>query len=77
MAKVIVRGNIVEDPPLARFLFGSTTMAWVWLVVRVWVGYQWINAALHKISDPAWVQSGLALKGSGNGPRRSRTRAGR
>src|SRR3972149_6057660 len=63
MAKVIVRGNIVEDPPLARFLFGSTTMAWVWLVVRVWVGYQWINAALHKISDPGWVQSGLALKG--------------
>jgi len=63
MARVIVRGNIVEDPPLARFLFGSTTMAWVWLVVRVWVGYQWINAALHKISDPAWVQSGLALKG--------------
>ncbi|MDQ7850353.1 MAG: DoxX family protein, partial [Armatimonadota bacterium] len=39
------------------------TMAWVWLVVRVWVGYQWINAALHKISDPAWMQTGAALKG--------------
>ncbi len=63
MAKVMVQGNVVEDPPLARFLFGSTTMAWVWLMVRVWVGYQWINASLHKLSDPAWVQTGLALKG--------------
>src|SRR3972149_285299 len=63
MAKGIVRGNIVEDPPLARFLFGSTTMAWVWLVVRVRGGYQGINAALAKISGPAWVESGLALKG--------------
>ena len=63
MAQRMARRGIVEDPPLARFLFGNTTMAWVWLVVRVWLGYQWINAALHKVTDPAWVQSGLALKG--------------
>ncbi|MDR7427877.1 MAG: DoxX family membrane protein [Armatimonadota bacterium] len=63
MARVVVKDHVIEDPPVARFLFSSTTMAWVWLVVRVWVGYQWINAALHKISDPAWMQTGAALKG--------------
>jgi thiosulfate dehydrogenase [quinone] large subunit len=37
-------------------------MAWVWLVVRVWVGYQWITASLHKFEDPKWVVTGEALK---------------
>jgi thiosulfate dehydrogenase [quinone] large subunit len=59
----MVRGREIQDPPIAQFLFGSTVMAWVWLVVRVWVGYQWITASLHKIEDPAWVQTGTALKG--------------
>jgi thiosulfate dehydrogenase [quinone] large subunit len=27
------------------------------------LGWQWIEASLHKIEDPAWVQTGLALKG--------------
>lgn len=63
MSKTMVRGREIQDPPIAQFLFGSTVMAWVWLVVRVWVGYQWILASLHKIEDPAWVQTGAALKG--------------
>ncbi len=63
MTKAQVRGREIQDPPIAQFLFGSTVMAWVWLVVRVWVGYQWITASLHKLEDPAWMQTGLALKG--------------
>jgi len=63
MSKTMVRGREIQDPPIAQFLFGSTAMAWVWLVVRVWVGYQWITASLHKIEDPAWVVTGTALKG--------------
>lgn len=38
-------------------------MAVVWLVVRLYVGYAWVEAGLHKIQDPAWVDTGLALKG--------------
>ena len=38
-------------------------MAVVWLVVRLYVGYAWIDAGFHKIQDPAWVDTGLALKG--------------
>ncbi len=63
MAKIKERGVIIEDPPLARFLFSNTRLAWVWLAVRVWLGYQWIEAAMHKVADPAWMQSGAALRG--------------
>ena len=57
------RTTIMEDPPIARWLFGNTKSAWLWLVLRVWLGYQWLEAALHKITDPAWVVTGLAVKG--------------
>lgn len=63
MAKVNIRGTVIEDPPLARFLFSSTAIAWVWLVVRVWLGYKWITSSLTKITEPGWVQTGVALKG--------------
>jgi thiosulfate dehydrogenase [quinone] large subunit len=62
MSKAIVRGREIQDPPFAQFLFGNPAMAWVWLVVRVWVGYQWITASMHKLDDPAWMQTGAALR---------------
>ncbi len=62
MAKTAVRNRVIQDPPLAAFLFGSTVMSWVWLVVRIWLGYQWLTSSLRKIGDPAWVQTGVALK---------------
>lgn len=62
MAKTTARGAIIQDPPLAAFLFSNTATAWLWLVVRMWVGYKWIDAALHKVSDAAWVQTGVALR---------------
>jgi thiosulfate dehydrogenase [quinone] large subunit len=64
MNAVKIRGNtVVQDPPFAQFLFADTRMAWFWLVVRLWVGYQWVEASMHKISNPAWTQTGEALKG--------------
>jgi thiosulfate dehydrogenase [quinone] large subunit len=58
------RGNvIVEDPPIARFLFSNTKAGWLWLFVRVWVGWQWLSSGEHKITDPAWVSTGEAVKG--------------
>ncbi|GAB6180859.1 DoxX family membrane protein [Desulfotomaculum defluvii] len=38
-------------------------LAPLWTVLRVWLGYQWLQAGLHKVSDPAWMQGGAALKG--------------
>jgi thiosulfate dehydrogenase (quinone) large subunit len=56
-------GRIIQDLPLARLLFSDTRFAIVWFFVRVWVGLQWFEAATHKISDPAWMQTGEALQG--------------
>lgn len=53
----------VEDPPIARTLFSDVRFAWVWVILRVYLGYQWLDAGLHKVTDPAWMQSGEALKG--------------
>lgn len=53
----------LQDPPLAQLLFNDKRTAWFWLVIRVWLGWQWIQAAQHKITSPAWVQTGDAVKG--------------
>ena len=45
------RRTEIADPPLARFLFSDTRMAAVWLVVRVYVGWAWLDAGLHKVQD--------------------------
>lgn len=64
MKQIITRkGTVVKDPNFTHTLFNDTRLAWVWLVVRVWLGYKWVDAALHKIDNPAWVQTGDALKG--------------
>lgn len=51
------------DPPFAQALFGSTRWAWLWLVVRIYVGYVWLTSGLSKVGNPAWMQTGEALKG--------------
>lgn len=53
----------LQNPGWVRFLFNDRRAAWLWLVVRIWLGWQWIEASLHKITDPAWVVTGEALKG--------------
>jgi thiosulfate dehydrogenase [quinone] large subunit len=64
MSAVVTRKNqVVQDPPVARFLFSDTRAAWLWLIVRLWLGYEWIDAGLHKLSNPAWTQTGEAVKG--------------
>jgi thiosulfate dehydrogenase [quinone] large subunit len=58
------RGEVtLPDPPLAHTLFSTTKFAWLWAIIRIYLGYQWIEASLHKISDPNWVGTGTALKG--------------
>lgn len=64
MNEVMTRkGKIVQDPAFVHTLFNDKRFSWLWLVLRVWLGYKWIDASLHKITEPAWVQTGEALKG--------------
>lgn len=53
----------LKDPPIAKLLFNDKRASWFWFVLRVWLGWQWIQAAQHKITNPAWVKTGAALKG--------------
>jgi thiosulfate dehydrogenase (quinone) large subunit len=64
MSNVTTRkGEILQDPPIVQKLFNDSRAGWLWLALRIWVGWQWISAAEHKIFDPKWVQTGEALKG--------------
>jgi len=61
--KVVTR---IEEPPIAKFLFADTRMAWLWFIVRMYVGYQWITAGWEKMIGSGWVFSahdGAGLKG--------------
>jgi thiosulfate dehydrogenase [quinone] large subunit len=63
----------LEEPPFARFLFADLrVMPWVWLVVRLYIGYEWVAAGWEKIAgsgSAAWVgsQSGAAIAGFAKG----------
>lgn len=57
------QGHIIQDPPLARFLFSDTRFSVVWLVIRVLIGLSWLQSGLGKLNNPAWMQTGEALKG--------------
>jgi thiosulfate dehydrogenase [quinone] large subunit len=57
------KGEIVQNPPFFTKLFNSPIAALLWLPIRVWLGWQWIEASLHKLESPAWMQTGEALKG--------------
>jgi len=64
MSSVVTRkGEVVQDPPFLMKLLSDPRAAWLFLPLRIWLGYQWISASLHKISNPDWVVSGNALKG--------------
>ena len=40
----------VPEPPIARFLFADSRMAWFWLIVRVYVAYEWFTAGWEKLT---------------------------
>ena len=40
----------IPEPPIAKFLFADTRMAWFWFIVRLYVGYQWLTAGLEKLT---------------------------
>lgn len=55
----------IPEPAITRFIFADTRLAWIWLLIRIYVGYEWINAGWEKVNNPVWVGSkaGVALQG--------------
>jgi thiosulfate dehydrogenase [quinone] large subunit len=52
----------ITDPPIAHALFADTRWAWIWVPLRLWLGWEWLQAGWHKLGDPRWMQTGEALQ---------------
>lgn len=48
----------LEQSPLAHLLWNSKQTALLWLVLRLYVGYEWLVAGMDKVLNPAWFGSG-------------------
>lgn len=59
-----MRSKIIHESALSRAVFADTRLAWIWLFVRLYVGYQWLVAGWEKFSNQAWVgdRAGTALR---------------
>jgi thiosulfate dehydrogenase (quinone) large subunit len=55
----------IPEPPFAKFLFSNTRFSWFWLIVRLYVGFEWLQAGWGKLGNPVWTgdQAGSAVKG--------------
>lgn len=56
---------VIPEPKLSKLLFADARIAWLWLLVRLYVGWQWLSAGWEKVRNPAWVgaHAGSALTG--------------
>ncbi|MCG7344159.1 DoxX family membrane protein [Sporosarcina sp. ACRSL] len=56
---------VVPENPVSRFLFSDTRSAFIWLVIRLYVGYAWLKAGWGKVTSDAWTgeHAGTALQG--------------
>lgn len=56
---------IIEDNPVSRWLFTNTVSGYIWLVLRLYLGYQWLTAGIGKFTDDAWIgeNAGAAVTG--------------
>ncbi|MDZ4669671.1 MAG: DoxX family membrane protein [Phototrophicales bacterium] len=57
------QNRVVQDPKFVTALFTDVRFSVIWLAARIWLGLQWIESASGKLSNPAWMDTGEALKG--------------
>ena len=48
----------IPEPKFVRFLFADTRLAAVWLILRLYVGWEWLTAGWGKVVNPAWTGNG-------------------
>lgn len=61
------KSTIIEfpEPKLSILLFADTRISFLWFLIRLYVGWQWLIAGYEKVISPVWVgeKSGVALHG--------------
>ncbi|OGG64788.1 hypothetical protein A3C94_01795 [Candidatus Kaiserbacteria bacterium RIFCSPHIGHO2_02_FULL_55_17] len=60
---------IIQQSAFAHFFTASTKSAPFWLVVRLYLGWEWLVAGWVKVTNPAWfgADAGAAMQGFING----------
>ena len=53
----------IRGSAFVQKLFHTTSYAWVWLLLRLWLGWHWFEAGWHKVGNPNWMENGNALRG--------------
>jgi thiosulfate dehydrogenase [quinone] large subunit len=53
----------VNDPVGWRLLMGNVYFALFWLPLRFFVGREWFSEGARKVTNPEWMDSGVALRG--------------
>ena len=53
----------VEGPAFARYLFSNTRAGLIWLPIRIFVGFEWLEAGWHKLTGTGWIDGGASLLG--------------
>ncbi|MHB8870949.1 MAG: DoxX family membrane protein [Candidatus Doudnabacteria bacterium] len=55
----------IPEPLFAKHLFANTSYGWIWLIIRVYVGWSWFIAGWEKLESPVWVgaKAGVAVQG--------------
>jgi thiosulfate dehydrogenase [quinone] large subunit len=56
-------GPVLDNPRWVNELFSSTQFAWVWLMLRIYLGVQWLEGGWHKLSEEPWTTTGFVIKG--------------
>ena len=56
--------DVYGDPPVARALLGDVRWSWIWLILRLYLGYEWLSAGWEKLTG-GWMgaTAGTALTG--------------
>ena len=56
---------IIPESPISRLLFANTKMSWFWLIIRIYVGWEWLLTGWAKVNNSAWVgpDAGSSLAG--------------
>ncbi len=52
----------IREWRFVRFLRYGRDAAPLYLGIRLFLAWEWIESGLHKVNDPAWVQTGAALQ---------------
>lgn len=51
----------VEGPAFTRYLFSNTRAGLIWLPIRIFLGFSWLEAGSHKLLDGGWIDGGASL----------------